>query len=655
MNRLLILFCLFVLFLPMSAFAEMKRLAVLDFRGVGIDQNTLYMFSDSSRAGVLQAIDGSVISVMTRENMAAVLRDNGIDIAECIGSCEVDIARKMQADYVLTGSVGKIGTEYVLTLKLLDTFSGNLLAVKEADSTSLNTLRKATSNLSRELIVEGLGGGSSGSENSRGGSGFVDSTDDDDWKPAGNSLGIVHFSSNPSGAIVRMDGKLLCQSTPCSKQIGLGGHKIVMEKERYKPETQTLNLKSSQKVDFRLTPDFGYLSVSSSISGVKILLDGKSIGKLPLSKKEVSKGSHVLSIQDPCYKGSDYHFSVSSGQTETVSDYPIKARVSAVQVSVSDRDGNAKSGKVYVDGKYLGTSPLTERVELCAKELVVEVDGKKTTKALSLKEKQTSEVDVVLGQGSSGGSSLEGNGYKAVLIPAGTFTMGCTSEQGSDCYDNEKPAHKVEISKDFYMMESEVTQGLYKRVMGENPSRFKGSNRPVEQVSWYDAVKFANKLSQQEGLEQCYSISGNNVKWSNKDCNGWRLPTEAEWERAARGGEYQYKYAGSNNMDSVGWYGSNSGDETHDVCGKAKNGYGLCDMSGNVYEWCWDWYDGTLYGSHADRGTVRDPYGTNSGSNRVRRGGCWYDIARGTRVSNRRGRLPVFEDGALGFRLGRTP
>ena len=646
------LFLLFLLCFPSLAQAEMKRLAVLDFRGVGIPQETLYLFSDASRNGVLKAVDVTKITVMTRENMVAVLEDNGIDIAECIGSCEVDIARKMQADYVLTGSIGKIGSEYVLTLKLHDTKSGGLLAMKEADNANLNTLRKTTTNLSRQLIVEGIGGVSSGDSSSKK-TGFTGGLDDEEWVFGGSSLGTVHFESAPSGAIVMLDGELLCQTTPCQRDIALGGHKVVMQKERYQKQVETLDLKKGEKISFQLTPDFGILNVSSSVSGMNILLDGKSIGKLPIRQKEVDKGSHILSIKDPCYVGKDYNFTISAGQTKNVSDYPIQKRVSGVQVSVVDKDDNSKSAKVYVDGNYLGVSPLRETVPLCSKELVVEFEGQKGKEVLELKEKQGSEIKIVLGGGSSA-ASLDGDGYKAMLIPAGTFTMGCTSEQGSDCGSDEKPAHKVEISKDFYLMESEVTQDLYQRVMGTNPSYFKGSNRPVEQVNWYDAVKFANKLSQQEGLEQCYAISGNNVKWSNKDCNGWRLPTEAEWEYAARGGQ-SYKYAGSNNMDSVGWYGSNSGDETHDVCGKQKNGYGLCDMSGNVWEWTWDWYDRSLYGSHADRGAVRDPYGANSGSFRVFRGGSWNDGAWGTRVSPRSDFHPGSESNDLGFRLGRTP
>ena len=247
--------------------------------------------------------------------------------------------------------------------------------------------------------------------------------------------------------------------------------------------------------------------------------------------------------------------------------------------------------------------------------------------------------------------------YTLKEIPAGSFEMGCTSEQGSDCDDDEKPSHMVEISKAFYLMESEVTQELYEKVMGNNLSYFTGSKRPVENVSWYDAVTFANKLSVLEGREQCYQMTSRvkdeygdeqyDVSWT-KNCRGWRLPTEAEWEYAARGGQ-SYKYAGSNTEGDVAWYTDNSGSSTHDVCGKQKNSYGLCDMSGNVDEWVWDWK-----GDYST-GTQVDPTGPTSDSNRVARGGSWNGSPRGLRVSRRGIYSPDSRYDSLGFRLGLSP
>ena len=248
-----------------------------------------------------------------------------------------------------------------------------------------------------------------------------------------------------------------------------------------------------------------------------------------------------------------------------------------------------------------------------------------------------------------GGQRIGFEGNEVVLIPAGSFTMGCTSEQKNSCETTEQPSHKVTISGSFYMMRSEVTQGLYKKVMGKNPSRFSscGSNCPVEKVSWYDAVRFANKLSEKEGLELCYHISGETVTWSKGvACTGWRLPTEAEWEYAARGGQ-STKYAGSNEVGTVAWYADPFGG-THAVCGKKKNGYGLCDMSGNVWEWVWDWKGSYSSSSQAD------PLGPSSGSYRVYRGGSWNDNARFTRVSNRSDYTPSYRSNYLGFRLSRS-
>ena len=208
--------------------------------------------------------------------------------------------------------------------------------------------------------------------------------------------------------------------------------------------------------------------------------------------------------------------------------------------------------------------------------------------------------------------TVNGVAFKMVKVAGGTFQMGATSEQGSDADSDEKPVHSVTLP-DYYIGQTEVTQELWEAVMGSNPSYFKGDNqRPVEKVSWDDCQEFIEKLNRLTG-------------------KSFRLPTEAEWEYAARGGNKSkgYKYSGSNNPDAVAWYDDNSGGNTHTVAQKQSNELGLYDMSGNVWEWCQDWYGN--YSSNSQT----NPTGPSTGSHRVLRGGSWCYYARRVRVSFR--------------------
>ena len=214
-----------------------------------------------------------------------------------------------------------------------------------------------------------------------------------------------------------------------------------------------------------------------------------------------------------------------------------------------------------------------------------------------------------------------------IRVDGGTFTMGATHEQGDDAYDNEQPTHSVTLSS-FMIGKYEVTQALWKAVMGSNPSCFKGDDLPVERVSWTACQTFIKKLN---------GLTGKN----------FRLPTEAEWEYAAHGGNRSrgYKYSGSDNIDDVAWYDDNSSDTTHAVGTKQPNELGLYDMSGNVDEWCSDWY-GDYSGS-----SQTNPTGATSGSYRVCRGGSWDNLARRCRVSNRYYDTPGNTSNDLGLRL----
>jgi len=272
--------------------------------------------------------------------------------------------------------------------------------------------------------------------------------------------------------------------------------------------------------------------------------------------------------------------------------------------------------------------------------------------------------------------------FGMVLVEKGTFLMG------PDIWNNNATV-EIEFTKDFNMSKYQVTQELYLAVMGTNPSYFHGGSgrepeadevqgkRPVETVNWYHAIAFCNRLSILEGLTPVYTVAGlsntdadawlhstvpisNNETWNavtpNWSANGYRLPTDAQWEYAAKGGNESegYTYSGSDDIDEVAWYSGNSGDngtstnrKTHEVGLKASNELGIYDMSGNVWEWCWD-----RWGNYPTE-PVTDYYGAAAGSDRVGRGGSWVDSAEYTQSVSRFVNFPDSRDNGLGFRLVR--
>jgi formylglycine-generating enzyme required for sulfatase activity len=178
---------------------------------------------------------------------------------------------------------------------------------------------------------------------------------------------------------------------------------------------------------------------------------------------------------------------------------------------------------------------------------------------------------------------------ETVLIPAGTFKMGNTGPYSGIIMIQEVPVHNVTISRDFYMSKYEIIQELYLSLVGTNPSNLKRPDHPVERINWFDAVAFCNKLSDRDGYTKCYKINGSNVT-CDWDANGWRLPTEAEWEYACKAGTSTDFYNGNNesDLDQIAWHSGNSGDSTHVPGLKKPNKFGLYDILGNVFEWVWD-------------------------------------------------------------------
>ncbi len=253
-----------------------------------------------------------------------------------------------------------------------------------------------------------------------------------------------------------------------------------------------------------------------------------------------------------------------------------------------------------------------ERKKRAAKQAEEERKKQEAARLAELKKQQEAEKDPL----------------EMVLVRGGTFQMG-----SDDYFDAEKPIHSVTLP-DFEIGKYPITQKLWREIMGNNPSQFKGDDLPVEKVSWDDCQEFLKKL---------------NARFPGKD---YRLPTEAEWEYAARGGQEGVKngfaYAGSNNLDEVGWYDKNSGSKTHPVGQKAANAFGLYDMHGNVWEWCEDvWHDS--YKSAPDDGSAWVKGGNQEW--RVLRGGSWNYNADNCRSAYRNNDLPALGYGNIGVRV----
>ena len=295
-------------------------------------------------------------------------------------------------------------------------------------------------------------------------------------------------------------------------------------------------------------------------------------------------------------------------------DVTISCNVPSATMYIDDNSNGTASGS-----RFLKTGSHTVKLNAEGYESLsktIQVNSSSRLFSFTMKKKENQLPPVI--------QNLVNN---MVCIEGGTFTMGATPEQGSDADSEEKPAHKVTLSS-FSIGKYEVTQEEWQAVMGNNPSYFKGAKRPVEQVSWDECQIFIQKLNSMTGKR-------------------FRLPTEAEWEYAARDGNKNigYKYAGGDNLDRVAWYSSNSGFYSHDVGQKYPNKLGLYDMSGNVWEWCQDWY-----GSYSSNNEA-NPSGPSSGPYHVYRGGSWGGASGACRVSFRSISSPGSSSFVLGLRI----
>lgn len=424
----------------------------------------------------------------------------------------------------------------------------------------------------------------------------------------------------PQGAVVTVDGDRKGSGTLSWRQ-SEGLCDIVVSMAGHRDARRQLEVVAGRAQTVQLTPQpiYGSASVDSDLIDAEIWIDGKQYGVTPNVVERLLVGSHTLVLKKSGYADIQQQFSVEEGKEASLS---VKLPAGRSVQFTSEKPGM----QIIVDGKKLGTTPLTAVVGI-GHHSVSAMRGGDIIDVRDLDITSAGAPLTMAFRDFNHTFTVNGVQFTMVEVGGGTFTMGATSEQGSDAWDEETPAHQVTLS-DYYIGQTEVTQALWEAVMGSNPSDHRGDNLPVEQVSWDDCQVFIQELNQLTGKQ-------------------FRLPTEAEWEYAARGGRKSrgYKYAGGNNIDSVAWCDGNSGNETHPVATKQANELGIYDMSGNVCEWCSDWCGDYTSSSQSD------PQGPSSGLYRVIRGGCYYNFARNCRVSYRISNTLDYRSGYLGLRL----
>ena len=461
-------------------------------------------------------------------------------------------------------------------------------------------------------------------------------------EPADAGGNFYALTVNPKNAVVTIDGNQQTVSTDgeYSAMLPYGSHTYKVEAGGYISKSGTFTISSSDMtpINVSLVSAMATVSVTCPTPAASLYVDKKSVGTIPWTGS-LKEGMHLIEVKKEGYRSQQRTINLSQQQKLDVAF----AELAAIQgnLSVNYKPFGAD---VYIDGNKVGQSPrVFNGIMVGNHKVEIKKDGYGTdSKTVNILEGQTATLAGVLTTNttasSTTGSSLSGNtitipvkdgiSIDMVRVEAGTFTMGATSEMSNPDSD-EKPTHQVTLTNDNYIGKYEVTQALWKVVMGNNPSNFKGDNLPVEIVSWNDCQEFISKLNKMTGKT-------------------FRLPTEAEWEYAARGGKKSrgYQYSGSSNLSDVAWYyTSNSGSKTHAVGSKQANELGIYDMTGNVLEWCQDWK-----GTYSSSSQV-NPTGATSGSNRVSRGGSWFNFDWYCRSSCRNGSTPDYRYVDLGLRL----
>ena len=303
-------------------------------------------------------------------------------------SCRIELGQALTADRILTGIITYFGKQYTLTAELIDLAKEATVKTAKAEfDGSEEGLAEAIKSIAAQIAGKKTGG-SSFKEGKIG-------EQVEEWDIGQGEETIVKFESEPTGATVRVDGKLLCQQTPCSKMLTQGKHEITMELENYLAKTKTGGVKKGTQITWTLEPDFGYLSVESEPAGIEVTLDGKSIGKTPINKVPLSPGPHQVETKDNCYYQTGEKFTANRGESKNIR-LEIKPKEAGIKVTATDDTKNDLEADIFLDNVKIGITPGVYKVPLCSKEILVQTDRRKYKGPIVLKEKQTQIFSVIL-------------------------------------------------------------------------------------------------------------------------------------------------------------------------------------------------------------------------------------------------------------------
>ncbi|MAO83759.1 MAG: hypothetical protein CMH50_07735 [Myxococcales bacterium] len=577
-------------------------------------------------------------------------------------TCAADLGGALGADYVVQARVMRPGRgPWEISLKIWSIEGSNVISDHSSGSKTLLGLKKRLRSLAKRSLKPLLAGQKAQPQRS------VRSAFDEEQG--------VDDPSVQSGTVTVAYGGLVVVGGPASAQVELQGAnkswrlrvgdtlnslppahyrwqataegfldgkgKIRVLPDRI--ETLAIQLQKPASLNLRGEPSRAKVSLTGP-KGQKLKPTG-----LPSTLRNLVPGRYRLRASKKGYQHRSKWLDLKPGrlQVETIRLYPwaklsidgtppgAMVKVFSPRAGFHREGGLPWRGKGLRDGTYdLTVSRLGYRTHW--QRVVLVAGGHRKIK-----------VHLEPGEDEKRGFSLHSRwGYSMVAIQPGRVWIG--SPESDFDRDTDEGRHEVVISRSFAMGATEVTQAQYEELMDQNPSSFKGAKRPVEQVNWFDALRFANRASEVDGLEPCYRMDERGLSWpKGLDCEGYRLPTEAEWEVVARAGQSN-RYSGSDRVEDVAWFDGNSGGETHPVAQKQPNAWGCYDMSGNVWEWVWDGY-----GPYA-KGIIKDPTGHQMSEGRVIRGGAWGYNAKSARVAVRFGDKPGRRYAYLGFRLART-